>query len=78
MKKKEWCRVISQEELAPDIYSMWLDEEEMAAAATPGQFLSLYCEDGARLLPRPVSLCEDCISCHGGRHRRIIRASRRR
>lgn len=24
----------------------------------PGQFLSLYSDDGSRLLPRPISICE--------------------
>lgn len=23
-----------------------------------GQFISIYCEDGSRLLPRPISICE--------------------
>ena len=32
--------------------------DEIAARARAGQFVSLYCRDGARILPRPVSLCE--------------------
>lgn len=58
MKQKEWCTVISQEELTDGIYSMWLQTEQIACDARPGQFVSLYCRDGARLLPRPISLCE--------------------
>lgn len=58
MKKKEWCTVLSQEELTTDIYSMWLQTEEIAKEARAGQFISLYCSDGGRLLPRPISLCE--------------------
>ena len=30
----------------------------MAAEAVPGQFISMYTNDGAKLLPRPISLCE--------------------
>lgn len=41
-----------------DIYSMWLEAPEIAKAAKPGQFVSLYCNDGGRLLPRPISICE--------------------
>ena len=58
MKRKEWCTVISQEEIAPEIYSLWLETPSIAENAGPGQFVSLYCKDGSRLLPRPISLCE--------------------
>ncbi len=44
--------------LAESIYSMWLVAEDIADEATPGQFVSLYCKDGSRLLPRPISICE--------------------
>ena len=48
----------SQEKLAEGIYSMWIKAETFASQARPGQFVSLYSKDGARLLPRPISLCE--------------------
>lgn len=73
MKRKEWCTVLSQEELTVGIYSMWLQTETIAAAAKPGQFISLYCQDGARLLPRPISLCE--IDKDGGRLRIVYRVA---
>ncbi len=57
MKRKEEAAVLSQECLAPGIYSMWL-ETGMGKEAAPGQFVSLYSRDGSRLLPRPISLCE--------------------
>lgn len=57
MKRKETAVVISQECLAPGIYSMWL-ETGISDEAGPGQFVSLYSRDGSRLLPRPISLCE--------------------
>lgn len=55
---KETARVKSQEKIASDIYSMWIDTEAVASQAVPGQFISVYSKDGARLLPRPISLCE--------------------
>lgn len=56
-KKKENAQVISQEMLAQDIYSMWI-RTEAASEAKPGQFISMYTNDGSRLLPRPISICE--------------------
>ena len=41
-----------------DIYSMWLRTEHIAAHAKAGQFVSVYCNEGSRLLPRPISICE--------------------
>lgn len=57
-KGKESAVVLSQECIAPDIYSMWIRTEKIAAAAVPGQFISMYTKDGSKLLPRPISLCE--------------------
>ncbi len=57
-KFKEQAVIIGQEEIAPGIYSMWLKTEKIAANAKAGQFISVYCEDGSRLLPRPISICE--------------------
>ena len=57
-KIKETARVISQEKLADGVYSMWIDSPAIASQAVQGQFIYLYCRDGARLLPRPISLCE--------------------
>lgn len=50
--------IIRQEEIATDVYSMWLHTEQIAGVAKPGQFVALYCADGSRLLPRPISICE--------------------
>ena len=57
-KQKMTAVVISQEKIAEDIYSMWLKAGPVAAEAVPGQFISMYTNDGAKLLPRPISLCE--------------------
>lgn len=58
MKFEETAIIIRQEEIADDIYSMWLRTDEIAAHAKPGQFISIYCNEGSRLLPRPISICE--------------------
>lgn len=60
MKYKEIASVISQECIAPGVYSMWIKTEKIAREAAAGQFLSLYCKDASRLLPRPISICEIC------------------
>ena len=57
-KTREICTVVSQESLAQGIYSMWLQTGKIASDAKPGQFVSLYTNDGTKLLPRPISLCE--------------------
>lgn len=56
IKKK--VKVAKNSRLAPDIYSIWLEAGDIARYALPGQFVSLYCRDGSRLLPRPISICE--------------------
>ncbi len=56
-KQKESAVILSQEELADGIYSMWL-RSDAAAEAKPGQFISLFTNDNTRLLPRPLSICE--------------------
>lgn len=58
MKFQEIVEVVSQEKIATGIYSMWLKSDNMAKEAAPGQFLSIYCNDGSRILPRPISICE--------------------
>lgn len=57
-KFKEQAVIIRQEEISYGIYSMWLKTEQIAQMAKPGQFISLYCHDGSRMLPRPISICE--------------------
>ncbi len=55
---KEQAVIIRQEEISYGIFSMWLKTDKIAGQAGPGQFLSIYCHDGSRLLPRPISICE--------------------
>lgn len=56
--EKITAKVNSQKQLTADVFSMWIRAKEIANEARPGQFVSLYCKDGARLLPRPISICE--------------------
>ena len=71
MKKKERAVVLSQECIATDIYSMWIETPDIAAEAIPGQFITLYTKDADKLLPRPISLCE--IDKENGRLRIVYR-----
>lgn len=56
-KKKVKATVMSQKEIAENIYDLWL-ETELALDAHPGQFVAVYPKNAATLLPRPISICE--------------------
>ena len=71
-KKKEQAKVVSQELLADGILSMWI-QTEAAGSARPGQFISMYTNDGSKLLPRPISICE--IDKEGGKLRVVYRVT---
>lgn len=66
-KYRERAVVLSQEELGGQIFSMWLQTVQIASAAVPGQFISVYSNDSGRMLPRPISICET------DRERRAVR-----
>lgn len=72
-KFKEQAVVLSQETIAAQIYSMWLKSERIAKAAVPGQFISVYCNDSGRMLPRPISICE--VDTEQGAVRIVYRAA---
>jgi dihydroorotate dehydrogenase electron transfer subunit len=57
-KFNEKVIIIKQEQLAIGVYSMWIKTDKIAKAAVAGQFISIYCNDGSRMLPRPISICE--------------------
>lgn len=57
-KFEETAVILEQKKIAGGIYSMWLGTKEIAAYAKAGQFVSVYSNDGSRLLPRPISICE--------------------
>ena len=56
-KLKMTAKVVSQEILATDVYSLVLEAPEIASQAIAGQFVSVYTHDGSKMLPRPISLC---------------------
>lgn len=56
-RRKETAVVVSQEQVADHIFSMWI-HTEASQSAKPGQFISMYTNDGTKLLPRPISICE--------------------
>ena len=73
MKYQETALIKEQREIAPGVYSLWLQTEHIAEEARPGQFVSVYCHDESRLLPRPISICE--IDKENGRLRVVYRVT---
>lgn len=57
-KAMEQGKITSIVKVTDGIYSMWIKEPKIAGYARPGQFVSIYCKEGSRLLPRPISICE--------------------
>ena len=57
MKQKQTATVLSQKEIAPRIFDMWI-ATELAACAKAGQFIGVYPKDRSTLLPRPISICQ--------------------
>ncbi len=51
------AEVAVQKPIAAGIYDMTLKVGEMVKEARPGQFVSVYSNDGSKLLPRPISIC---------------------
>ena len=56
MKKISEATIKKNLLIAPDIYRMEL-ELAQDVNALPGQFVNVYLDDGAHLLPRPISIC---------------------
>lgn len=57
MKRKISGVVLSQKEIAPAIYDLWIGTD-LAKEARPGQFIGVFPKDKSTLLPRPISICE--------------------
>lgn len=57
MAFRERAVITKADRLASDVYEIWFKAKDIAAAAKPGQFISVYSNDGSRLLPRPISIC---------------------
>ena len=70
MKQKVTSKVLSQKEIAPSIFDLWL-ETELAGEAKAGQFIGVFPKDKSTLLPRPISICE--VRKDGGALRIVYR-----
>jgi dihydroorotate dehydrogenase electron transfer subunit len=57
-KLKGLIRIVDHQPIGKDVYEMWIEDKKMAMLAQVGQFVTLYCRNGSRLLPRPISICE--------------------
>ena len=57
MKIKEKAQVVANEKLADGVYSIIL-MTNIVDYALPGQFINIYSNNGSRILPRPISICE--------------------
>jgi NAD(P)H-flavin reductase len=66
--KKEAVReaeIVENIPVAPRIFRLTLRAPDIVASARPGQFLNLYLNDHAMLLPRPISISDaegDCVA----------------
>ncbi len=56
-KIEELAQVLSQKALGSNIFDLTLKAPQIAAEAKAGQFVSVYTNNAAKLLPRPISLC---------------------
>ena len=50
--------IVKHDMITEGIYDLWIEHKGIVDKAKPGQFATLYCKDGSRLLPRPISICE--------------------
>ena len=84
-KKKVKAKVVSQKQIADQIFDLWL-ETELARDAHAGQFIAVYPHNASTLLPRPISICEvdraakqtsSCISHRRKRYCRVFRLQSR-
>lgn len=57
MRQKEKAKIVSQQCIGSGIYSMII-KTKAADEAVAGQFISVYCHDKTKLLPRPISICQ--------------------
>ena len=71
LKSKIKAKILENTKLSEDVFSMWIEVGSMVGEAHTGQFVSLYVNDGSKLLPRPISICE--IDRENGRLRLVYR-----
>ncbi|MDR0357641.1 MAG: dihydroorotate dehydrogenase electron transfer subunit, partial [Clostridiales Family XIII bacterium] len=56
MKREK--EIVENESVAPGVFKLTLYAPDIAAAIAPGQFINVYINDGAMLLPRPFSVSD--------------------
>lgn len=56
--KRESVLITKQEKMTAGIYGLTFLSENMAKEGKAGQFVTVYCRDGSRLLPRPFGISE--------------------
>lgn len=62
------CQIIRNSQIAYQIYELILDwAEEGDPLDWAGKFVSIYCGDPSKLLPRPISVCD-----YNGKHLRLV------
>ncbi len=52
------AKIISLNKISEDVFDMSLAAPELSCTPRPGQFINIYLNDPARLLPRPISICD--------------------
>lgn len=57
-KTKISAEILQNNEISAGIFDMLIYAPEIAKNAVPGQFVMVYTKDPAKLLPRPISLCD--------------------
>ena len=57
MAYREHALIAKASRLADGVHEIWFKTENIAREAKAGQFISVYSNDGSRLLPRPISIC---------------------
>ena len=71
MKQYENAVIVSTNRLADGIFSTELCAKSIVKDSLPGQFVCVYSDDGAHLLPRPISICD--IDADAGTLRLVYR-----
>ncbi|MCR4717677.1 MAG: dihydroorotate dehydrogenase electron transfer subunit [Lachnospiraceae bacterium] len=65
-------KILSNEAISSDCYSMMISVSDIASLAVPGQFVNIYVNNESKLLPRPISICE--VDAYKGTIRLVYRA----
>lgn len=55
---REICKIVYNRQIVEDVYEMVFMSKSISLEAKPGQFVNLYCKSEAKMLPRPISICE--------------------